>query len=104
MCIRDSARIALTDAEGTMLKTFSKTAWRWLVLGMVCACVVYAQVSPGYNTRVPSTIMEQFRNQRVNWAANVWVYANTLFGMLAIIEFAWSAAVMKLEKSDLQSW
>ena len=35
---------------------------------------------------------------------NVWPYANTLFGLLAVIEFAWSAAVMILEKSDLQSW
>jgi type IV secretion system protein TrbL len=48
--------------------------------------------------------MDQFRNQRANWTANVWVYANALFGLLAIIEFAWSAAVMLLEKSDLQSW
>ena len=34
----------------------------------------------------------------------VWPYANTLFGLLATIEFAWSAAVMLLEKSDMQSW
>ena len=27
-----------------------------------------------------------------------------LFGVLAVIEFAWSAAVMLLEKADLQSW
>ena len=38
------------------------------------------------------------------WFTAVWPYANTLFGMLAVIEFAWSAAVMLLEKSDLQSW
>jgi type IV secretion system protein TrbL len=48
--------------------------------------------------------MDQFRSQRTSWAANVWIYANALFGLLAIIEFAWSAAVMLLEKSDLQSW
>ena len=34
----------------------------------------------------------------------VWPFANTLFGLLATIEFAWSAAVMLLEKSDMQSW
>ena len=43
--------------------------------------------------------MDQFRAQRANWTANVWLYANSLFGLLAIIEFAWSAAVMLLEKS-----
>jgi type IV secretion system protein TrbL len=48
--------------------------------------------------------MDQFRNQRINWTTNVWVYANGLFGLLAIIEFSWSAAVMLLEKSDLQCW
>jgi len=48
--------------------------------------------------------MDQFRNQRIQWTTNVWVYANALFGILAVIEFAWSAAVMLLEKSDLQSW
>jgi len=48
--------------------------------------------------------MDQFRDQRIQWTANVWVYANALFGILAVIEFAWSAAVMLLEKSDLQSW
>ncbi len=44
------------------------------------------------------------RNQRITWTTNVWVYANALFSILAVIEFAWSAAVMLLEKSDLQSW
>jgi len=65
---------------------------------------VFAQAGSPFNTTVPSQIMDQFRNQRTLWTTNVWVYANTLFGILAVIEFAWSAAVMLLEKSDLQSW
>jgi type IV secretion system protein TrbL len=48
--------------------------------------------------------MDQFRNERAQWTANVFIYANALFGTLAVIEFAWSAAVMLLEKSDLQAW
>jgi type IV secretion system protein TrbL len=48
--------------------------------------------------------LEQYRNQRITWTANIWPFANTLFGILATIEFAWSAAVMLLEKNDLQSW
>src|SRR5687767_15154543 len=87
-----------------MLRCLSKIGLWWVVIVFMCANVVFAQASPGYNTRVPSTIMEQFRNQRINWAANVWTYANALFALLAVIEFAWSAAVMLLEKSDLQSW
>lgn len=66
--------------------------------------VAVAQQGPGFNTTVPSQIMDQFRNERIQWTTNVWVYANALFGILAVIEFAWSAAVMLLEKSDLQTW
>ena len=65
---------------------------------------LFAQAGPGFNTTVPSQIMDQFRSERVQWTTNVFIYANTLFGILAVIEFAWSAAVMLLEKSDLQSW
>src|SRR6185437_12815026 len=56
------------------------------------------------NLKAPSAILNQYRDQRITWFTAVWPYANTLFGMLAVIEFAWSAAVMLLEKSDIQSW
>jgi type IV secretory pathway TrbL component len=82
----------------------SKTALRWVLLYAVGVCVVFAAAGPSYTTKVPSSIMDQFRAQRANWTAGVWLYANSLFGLLDIIEFAWSAAVMLLEKSDLQSW
>ena len=90
-------------------RALKQRAWalRWLpamaVAGMFVQ-VVWAQAGPPFNTTVPSGIMDQFRNNRIEWTTNVWVYANTLFGILAVIEFAWSAAVMLLEKSDLQSW
>src|SRR3954463_15590682 len=54
--------------------------------------------------KAPSAILNEYRNQRALWFTMVWPYANTLFGLLAVIEFAWSAAVMLLERSDLQSW
>lgn len=70
-----------------------------------CACsgLSLAAGQP-FNTTVPGDIMSQFRSQRTLWTTNVWVYANNLFGILALIEFTWSAAVMLLEKSDLQTW
>jgi len=73
---------------------------------LILAQVAFSQVAPGgpFTTTVPGSILDQFRNQRLVWTTNVWVYANNLFGLLAVIEFAWSAAVMLLEKSDLQSW
>src|SRR5580692_11503270 len=83
------------------------SALRWMsamAIGSLFVQAVFAQAGQPFNTTVPSQIMDQFRNQRILWTTNVWVYANTLFGILAVIEFAWSAAVMLLEKSDFQSW
>jgi type IV secretion system protein TrbL len=54
--------------------------------------------------KAPSAILNQYRSQRTTWFTAVWPFANSLFGLLATIEFAWSAAVMLLEKSDMQSW
>ncbi len=77
----------------------------WLIaVAALFAQIASAQAQAPFNTSVPGDIMTQFRNQRITWTTNVWVYANALFGILAVIEFAWSAAVMLLEKSDLQSW
>ena len=78
----------------------------WLLAVALCSLFIEAAVAQQqpFNTTVPGDIMTQFRNQRITWTTNVWVYANALFGILAVIEFAWSAAVMLLEKSDLQSW
>ncbi len=72
-----------------------------LAIAAVCVQVVAAQ---GFTTTNPGDIMHQFRSMRTTWMTNVWVFANRLFGILAVIEFAWSAIVMALDKSDMQSW
>ena len=74
-----------------------------IVVQVGLLCVLFA-ADLAAQTRAPSQILEQYRAQRTTWFANVWPFANTLFGLLAVIEFAWSAAVMLLEKADLQSW
>jgi type IV secretion system protein TrbL len=75
---------------------------RWLIvlslLTLVCSELAIAQ------NKAPSEILNQYRAQRTTWFTAVWPFANTLFGLLAVIEFAWSAALMALEKTDLQSW
>lgn len=78
---------------------------RWLAIAvgavlLICAPPVNAQI----NSNNPSQILLQYQSFRNNWFTAVWPYANTLFGLLAVIEFAWSAAVMAMEKADLQSW
>lgn len=85
-----------------MLKPKNRSRIRiliWLALAMLTAVSVAAAQTPK-----PSALLDQYRAQRITWTTNVWPYANTLFGILATIEFAWSAAVMLLEKTDLQSW
>ena len=79
---------------------------KWLLQLVALSVFVALAASPilGQGTPKPSAIMDQYRAQRITWTTNIWPYANTLFGILATIEFAWSAAVMLLEKHDLQSW
>jgi type IV secretion system protein TrbL len=56
------------------------------------------QVSP------PTQFLQTFQQMRGQWFAAMQGPAQTLFGLLALIEFAWSAAVLALERTDLQSW
>lgn len=73
---------------------------------VLCAATVFVILSPlaHAQAKAPSAILNQYRDQRTTWFGAVWPFANTLFGLLATIEFAWSAAVMLLERSDMQSW
>lgn len=79
------------------------TIARTALLLAVIAAVSFAQAPPFVSTN-PSQILSAFQAARGNWVSNIAGYANSLFGALAVIEFAWSAAVMVLEKADLQSW
>ena len=73
---------------------------QWLPLLAVAALVAQtAFAQAGFQTTVPTDILTQFRNQRTLWTTNVWTYANQLFGILALIEFTWSAVTMVLDKN-----
>lgn len=52
----------------------------------------------------PSAMLDQFRAVRGQWLTTASTYANRLFGILALIEFAWTGAILVLEKTDLQGW
>ncbi len=73
-------------------------------LALVLLSVAGAALAQSYSTTKPGDILDQFQASRVLWTTGIWQHANRLFGTLAVIEFAWSAAVMVLEKTDLQSW
>src|ERR1051325_2822376 len=74
---------------------------------VVLVCIVIAAMAGTAMAQTqdpPSQMLNAYRAQRTQWFTNVWPAANKLFALLAIIDFAWSAAVMVLEKQDFQSW
>jgi type IV secretory pathway TrbL component len=92
-----------------ILRPFSAAQYFGLVSLVLCALLTAPLCSgqlptPPFVSTNPSQILSAFQAARGSWIASVSSYANALFGALAVIEFAWSAAVMVLEKADLQSW
>ena len=49
-------------------------------------------------------MLDQYRSVRNTWLTTAAGYANRLFGLLALIEFAWTGAILVLERTDLQGW
>lgn len=70
---------------------------RLVSLALVVAVVAVAQTSP-------SQMLDQYNAVRAGWLGLAAVYARRLFGILALIEFAWTAALLVLERTDLQGW
>ena len=78
-----------------------RQSFRWMALG--CLAVGLLSDSALAQTS-PSVMLDQYRAVRVSWLTTAAGYANRLFGILALIEFAWTAAILVLEKTDLQGW
>src|SRR5262245_16923555 len=94
-----------SSAEG--IRVSIQVRGRRLCIGIAFGAMFLLFAAPAtaqISSNNPSQILQQYRSFRTNWITNIWPYANTLFALLATIEFAWSAAVIALEKTDLQSW
>lgn len=74
--------------------------------GVLAACLlVNASIASAQPYgQVPGNLLDQYRALRPAWFAAVTTAANRLFGLLALIEFAWTAAVLVMERTDLQGW
>ena len=80
---------------------------RWrnpAVLCAVCALAFLGTAHVANAQTSPSAMLDQFRAVRMTWLTVAAGYANRLFGLLALIEFAWTAAILVLERTDLQGW
>jgi len=62
------------------------------------------QVALAQYGQTPGDLLDTFRALRPNWFTAAAGAANRLFGLLALIEFAWTAVILVLDKSDLQGW
>ncbi len=83
----------------------SHVAWRHRIfVCAVCALALTGLSQMALAQTSPSAMLDQFRAVRVAWLTTAASFANRLFGLLAIIEFAWTAAILVLEKTDLQGW
>src|SRR5262249_44293317 len=74
------------------------------VLCGICALVFLGTARIANAQTSPSAMLDQFRAVRMAWLTTAATYANRLFGILALIEFAWTAAILVLERTDLQGW
>jgi type IV secretion system protein TrbL len=74
-----------------------------ITITVVGVALALPQVAMGQAT-APSALLDQYRAARTSWFTAVATAARQLFGILALIEFAWSGAVLLLEKGDLHSW
>jgi type IV secretion system protein TrbL len=73
-----------------------------VVLGMLIGTRAFAQGGPVENA--PTQILQQYQSVRTAWLTVAAGYANRLFGILALIEFAWTGIILALDKTDLQGW
>lgn len=79
----------------------------WRKTAAVCAisALIFLGTAPIASAQTsPSAMLDQFRAVRMTWLTTAATYANRLFGILALIEFAWTAAILVLERTDLQGW
>jgi type IV secretion system protein TrbL len=78
---------------------------RQVLRGSAVLCLALGILSDAaFAQTSPSVMLDQYRAVRVSWLSTAAGYANRLFGLLALIEFAWTAAILVLEKTDLQGW
>lgn len=78
---------------------------RWLAicctLGVITGTLAFGQ---GPVINAPTQILQQYQSVRSAWLTVVAGYANRLFGILAVIEFAWTGIILLLDRTDLQGW
>lgn len=80
---------------------WSRSVGLLTALSLLLSSVAFSQ---GPVVTAPSEILHQYQSVRTTWLTVAAGYANRLFGILALIEFAWTGLILVLDKTDLQGW
>lgn len=98
-------RAAARITTGLRLTARTRRTWCWglAVLGMVtfAASMAFGQVNP---QNMSSGILNAYQASKAPALVAFNQYAGRLFRALALVEMAWAAILLALERSDLQSW
>lgn len=81
---------------------------RWWLIASAAITLVALSVgganAQGPVVNGPSNLLNQYQSVRSAWLTTTAGYANRLFAILALIEFAWTGIILLLDKTDLQGW
>jgi type IV secretion system protein TrbL len=72
-----------------------------LGLAVLTTAVAHAQTAP---QSAPSNLLASYQQAAGGWARVGFAHAQTLFGILAAIEVAWTASMLALEKDSIEAW
>ena len=100
LCSSPHAKATVADSKRAVSSGFPRRAV-WLV---ALASLVFLTTNQAFAQTSPSAMLDQYRAVRGTWLTVAAGYANRLFGLLALIEFAWTGAILVLERTDLQGW
>ena len=103
--INSSKSKRLQGKQAAQLGKILRKGVRRLPLVFAClALLVLAGSLYGQVGQAPGNILGKFEALKNTWLITMTAAARRLFGLLAVIEFAWAAVLLVLDKTDLQSW
>src|SRR5438445_12843019 len=82
--------------------TMQKFVISTLLLGLFSAAALAQPAN--FNTTGPGDIVQAFRDGAKLWTLGIIPYAKSLFWLLALLDFAWTAACLLLEGAEFHGW
>ncbi len=84
------------------MKSFKRVLFVLVAVMMVSGAMAFGQSSAPQSG--PSDLLDVYKNATAQWSSVAFGYANKLFGLLAVIDFAWAMIILFIEGQELQGW